>query len=172
MLSWYAIWTKSHCERLVAEQLVAKGFSPFLPEIPTRSRRNGKFHFVQSPMFPGYLFLRQAMEKHSYIEILKARGIVRILEGGWNRLTPLADDQIDGIQKLVDAGVPVFPHEYFHEGDRVRVIDGPLSGVEGIYLRDKGHKGRLVVSVNLLQSAVAVELDASLVESLSSARIH
>src|SRR5262249_48185031 len=73
---WYAVWTKSHCERLVAEQLSAKGFAAFLPEMPMRSRRQGKSHFVQMPMFPGYLFLRHAMEKASYVEILKARGIV------------------------------------------------------------------------------------------------
>src|SRR5262249_6645328 len=73
--AWYAIWTKSNCERLVAEQLAAKGFSPFLPEMPTRSRRNGRFHVVQLPMFPGYLFLRHEMNKSSYVEVLKARGI-------------------------------------------------------------------------------------------------
>jgi transcription termination/antitermination protein NusG len=170
--AWYAIWTKSNCERLVAQQLSAKGFAPFLPEMPTRSRRNGKSHFVPLPMFPGYLFLRHSMEKSSYIEILKARGIVRILEGGWNRLTPLADDEVESIQRLIDSGVPVFPHVYFRQGDRVRVVEGPLAGVEGIFLRDKPHKGRLVVSVNLLQTSVAVEVDCAFVEALSAGRTN
>jgi transcription termination/antitermination protein NusG len=169
---WYAVWTKSNCERLVAEQLSAKGFAAFLPEMPTRSRRNGKSHFVQMPMFPGYLFLRHAMEKASYVEILKARGIVRILEGGWNRLTPIAEEEVSAIQQLIAAGVPVFPHVYFREGDRVKVVEGPLAGVEGIFLRDKPHKGRLVVSVNLLQTAVAVEVDCAYVEPVSSGRTH
>jgi len=170
--AWYAIWTKSNCERLVAQQLSAKGFAPFLPEMPTRSRRNGKSHFVQQPMFPGYLFLRHAMEKSSYIEILKARGIVRILEGGWNRLTTIADDQVHAIQQLVESGVPVFPHVYFREADRVRVVEGPLAGIEGIFLRDKPQKGRLVVSVNLLQTSVAVEVDCAFVEALSANRTN
>jgi transcription antitermination factor NusG len=169
---WYAVWTKSNCERLVAEQLSAKGFAAFLPEMPTRSRRNGKSHFVQTPMFPGYLFLRHAMEKTSYVEILKARGIVRILEGGWNRLTPIAEEEVGAIQQLVASGVPIFPHVYFHEGDRVKVVEGPLAGVEGIFLRDKSHKGRLVVAVNLLQTAVAVEVDSAYVEPVSAGRVH
>ena len=167
---WYAIWTRSNCERLVAQQLSAKGFAAFLPEMSERSVRQGKAHVVPVPMFPGYLFLRHAMEKSSYVEILKVRGIVRILEGGWTRLTPIADEEVDGIQRLVDAGVPVFPHAYFHHGDRVRVVHGPLTGVEGIFLRDKPHRGRLVVSVNLLQTSVAVEVDADFVEAIDSGR--
>lgn len=167
---WYAIWTRSHCERLVAQQLSAKGFSPFLPEMSVRSRRFAKPQAVQTPMFPGYLFLRHAMEKHSYIEILKARGVVRILEGGWNRLTPIADEEIHAIERLVESGAPVLPHPYFHQGDRVRVVEGPLTGVEGVFLRDKPNRGRLVVSVNLLQTSVAVEVDCDDVSALPPAR--
>ena len=167
---WYAVWTRSHCERLVAQQLAAKGFAAFLPEMGERSVRQGKAHIVPVPMFPGYLFLRHAMQKSSYVEILKVRGIVRILEGGWTRLTPIADEEVDAIQRLVDAGVPVFAHAYFRHGDRVRVVHGPLTGVEGIFLRDKPHRGRLVVSVNLLQTSVAVEVDADFVEAIGSAR--
>jgi len=167
---WYAIWTRSNCERLVAQQLIAKGFPAFLPEMSMRSRRNGKSHLVQVPMFPGYLFLRHAMEKRSYIEILKARGIVRILDGGWNRLTPVADEDVDAIQRIVASGVPVVPHAYFREGDRVRVVEGPLAGVEGVFLRDKPQKGRLVVSVNLLRTSVAVEVDCAFVDPLPERR--
>jgi Transcription antiterminator len=54
--------------------------------------------------------------------------------------------------------VPVSPHAYFNRGDRVRVFDGPLTGLEGIFVRDKPNKGRLVVSINLLQTSVAVEV--------------
>lgn len=166
--AWYAIWTRSNCERLVAQQLSAKGFAAFLPEMGARSNRNGKSHVVQVPMFPGYLFLRHAMEKHSYVEILKARGVVRILERGWTQLTPVADEEVTAIQQLVESGVPVFPHVYFREGDRVRVVAGPLAGLQGVYLRDKPNRGRLVVSVNLLQTSVAVEVDSAFVEPMDA----
>lgn len=170
--AWYAIWTRSNCERLVAQQLSAKGFAAFLPEMGARSRRNGKSHVVQVPMFPGYLFLRHAMEKHSYVEILKARGVVRILERGWTQLTPVADEEVNAIQQLVESGVPVYPHAYFREGDRVRVVEGPLAGLQGVFLRDKPNRGRLVVSVNLLQTSVAVEVDCAFVEPMEASRPH
>ena len=115
-------------------------------------------------MFPGYLFLKHSMEKHSYIEILKARGVVRILEGGWNRLTPIADDEMSAIERVIESGAPVLPHPYFNQGDRVRVVEGPLAGIEGVFVRDKKNRGRLVVSVNLLQTSVAIEVDGDFVE--------
>jgi transcriptional antiterminator NusG len=166
--AWYAIWTRSHCERLVAQQLAAKEFAAFLPEMGVRSRRAGQSGPVNVPVFPGYLFVRHAMDKHSYVEILKARGVVRVLEGGWTRLTPIPDAEVDAIQRLVDAGVPILPHRYFHQGDRMRVVEGPLTGLEGIFVREKPNKGRLVVSINLLQTSVAVEVDCAFVEACSA----
>ena len=91
--AWYAIYTRSHFENLVADQLTARGFSLFLPQRGVWSKRLRTSRVV--PMFPGYLFIHQGMEKRSYIEILKARGVVRVLEGGWNRLTPIADVEME-----------------------------------------------------------------------------
>jgi len=159
--AWYAVWTRSHFEHLVADQLAAKGFSPFLPEMGVRSFRSRTPRIV--PMFPGYLFLRHTMEKTSYIEILKARGVVRVLEGGWDRLTPIADAEIERIQRVINMGIAVSEHPYFTEGDRVRVVDGPLTGLEGLFLRDMPNKGRLVLSINLLRTSVAVEVESALV---------
>ena len=161
--AWYAIWTRSHCERLVAQQLVAKGFQAFLPEMSVRSRKPDVTPIVQRPMFPGYLFLKHSMERLSYIEILKARGVVRILEGGWNRLTPIADEEMHAIERLIESGATVQAHPYFNQGDRVRVVEGPLAGVEGLFVRDKKNRGRLVVSVKLLQTSVAIEVDGDFV---------
>jgi transcriptional antiterminator NusG len=161
--AWYAIWTRSHCERLVAQQLSAKGFQPFLPEMAVRTRKPEQTPVVQRPMFPGYLFLKHSMEKWSYLEILKARGVVRILEGGWNRLTPINDEEMQAIERVIDSGAPVWSHPYFNHGDRVRVVAGPLAGVEGLFVRDKKNRGRLVVSVKLLQTSVAIEVDCDFV---------
>ena len=105
------------------------------------------------------------MDKASYVEILKARGVVRILDGGWSRLTPIPADEVDAIQRLVASGVPLSPHAYFQQGDRVRVVEGPLVGLEGVFVREQPNKGRLVLSINLLQASVAVEVDAACVEA-------
>lgn len=162
--AWYAIWTRSHCERLVLDQLAAKGFAAFLPEIGVWSKRQGRLHVVPAPMFPGYLFVRHSMDKHAYIEMQKVRGLVRILEDGWTRLTPIPDHEVAAVERVQQAGVPMFRHGALHHGDHVRVTAGPLTGVEGIFLQDDPGTGRLVVSVGLLGRGVAVEIDGTSVE--------
>jgi transcription antitermination factor NusG len=159
--AWYAVWTRSHSERLVVDQLSAKGFATFLPEMGVWSKRQGQIRVIPTPMFPGYLFVRQRMDKHAYIEMLKVRGLVRILEDGWNRLTPIADHEVEAVQRVVEAKVPVFPHGPLFEGDRVRVTEGPLKNVEGTFIQDRPGCGRLVVSVGLLGRGVAVEVDCT-----------
>jgi transcription termination/antitermination protein NusG len=182
--SWYAIWTRSHCERLVEQQLTARGFSPFLPEVATprhssgQALRQGSGQALRqgsgqgarntagrarnsvkaAPMFPGYLFVRDAMTKERYVEMLGVRGIVRVLEDGWTRLTPIPESDIDAIRHIVESGVAVFPHPLLRHGDRVRVMDGPLSGIEGIFVTDSQQKGRLVVTIDLLGRSVALEV--------------
>ena len=153
---------------LSARQLSAKGFHTFLPEIATWSKTAGPKRSMRTPMFPGYLFVRDALDKDRYIAMLKVRGIVRILEDGWSRLTPVPAEDIDAIQQLAQADVLVSPHAHLQHGDRVRVLEGPLTGVEGIFVQDRPSKGRLVVSVNMLGRSVAVDMDGAAVEACSA----
>ena len=140
----------------------------FLPTIKTWSRRGGKRHVVPVPMFPGYLFLHHAMDKHGYVQILQARGVVRILGERWDRLVPIDDAEIAAVQQLVTTDAHVMPHPYLREGHRVRLTDGPLNGLEGVLLQVKAGKGLLVVSVELLQRSVAVEVDCTSVVSVGT----
>jgi transcription termination/antitermination protein NusG len=137
---WYALYTRSHCEQLVCDQLAAKGFHMFLPKIDVWSRRAGKRHLIVVPMFPGYLFLHHALDKSSYIEVRKARGLVRILGEGWDKPSSIPDAEIEAIQTILTASIPAMPHPYLREGQRVRIAQGLLQGVEGILVQSKPAK--------------------------------
>jgi transcriptional antiterminator NusG len=160
---WYALYTRSHCEQLVYDQLTAKGFAVFLPKMEIWSRRGGIRHRIPTPMFPSYLFLHHGMHKLSFIEINKVRGLVRILGERWDRLSVVPDAEIEAIQRVLSAELPVIPHPYLREGQRVRITHGPLMGVEGILVQSKPNKGLLVLSVELLRRSIAVEVDSTLV---------
>ena len=114
-------------------------------------------------MFPSYLFLHHTLDKTSYLEVIKARGLVRILGERWDRLSVIPDAEILSIQTVLQARVPILPHPYLKEGQRVRIIEGPLTGAEGLLVESKPTKGLLVLSVDLLQRSVAVEVDCSVV---------
>ena len=160
---WFAVWTHSHCEQLVRDQLTAKGFDAFLPTIRDWSRRGGVRRLISRPMFPSYLFVRHSMDKLSYIEIMKSNGLVRILGERWDKLAPISDAEIDGIRQVVTSDLSVMPYPFLREGQRVRIVEGSLSGVEGILVRSRPNRGRLVLSVELLHRSVAVEVDCGAV---------
>lgn len=162
---WRVLWTRSNCEQLVYDQLAAKGFDPFLPTLEAWSRRGGVRRLGRVPMFRGYLFLRHVMDKTSYLEVCKARGLACMLGGRWDRLEVVPDSEIEAIQKLLHAGLPILPYPYLGKGQRVRITDGPLADTEGIIVRANAKKGLLVVSVNLLRRSVAVHLDCTLLEA-------
>jgi len=165
---WFVLWTHSHCEQLVHDQLTGNGFEAFLPTIKTWSRRKRVRRTVAAPMFPGYVFLHHAIDKRAHVAILKTRGLVRILGERWDRLTPVADSEIDGIRRLVTVDAPLMPYPYLREGQQVRIIDGALTGVEGILVQVKPNKGLLVLSVDLLRRSVAVEVDCTQVMPVSA----
>ncbi len=163
---WHAVFTRSNCEQLVSSQLSAKNLTTFLPMATVWAHRGREPRRVQVPLFPGYLFVSQPIDKDRYVEVLKARGVVRILGERWDRLEPICAEEIEAIRRLTTSNQPILPHAHLRVGARVRVTGGPLLGVEGLLVRDRADKGLLVVSVNLLRRSVAVEVDCALVEGV------
>ena len=160
-IQWYALWTRSHCERLVQEQLSAEGFETFLPEIDVWLRQRGEKRSSRVPLFPGYLFLHHAMDKASYIAASKARGLVCILGQRWDRLESVPEHEIESVRKVLGARMNPVPYPYLREGERVRIKKGPLAGVEGILLRINAERGLLVISIDLFQRSLSVEVDCT-----------
>ena len=76
---WRVLWTRSNCEQLVYDQLAPKGFDLFLPTVEAWARRGGVRRRERVPLFRGYIFLRHAVDKATYLDVCKARGLVRML---------------------------------------------------------------------------------------------
>ena len=162
---WHALWTRSHCEQLVHDAIQAKGFEVFLPHVRVWSRRAGRRQLARVPMFPGYLFLRTAMDKKSYIEVSKTNGLVSILGERWDRLAVVPDPDIAALRQALHANLPVLPHPFLAGGQRVRIARGPLTNVEGFFVCANPAKGLLVISIDMLHRSVAVEVDCTCVEA-------
>ncbi len=104
------------------------------------------------------LFGSQAVDANTYLEILKTDSVVRVLCNE-DQPAPIPDEEVRAIQILIKNGITVTPIPYLREGMRVRVVNGLLMGMEGILLKTKPNKHRLVLSVDLLQESVSVEID-------------
>ena len=164
--AWHVLWTRSNSEKLVADQLTAKGFSIFLPTLDVWTRQGGQRRLTRVAMFPGYVFLHHALDKWSDVEVRKARGLVAILGDSWERRAEVPPAEVDAIRRVTASRLPAMTHPYLREGQRVRIVQGPMTDVEGILVRTKPGKGLLVVSVELLRRSVAVEIDCTLVRAV------
>lgn len=162
---WYAIYTQSRHEQKVYKHLIKKEIETFLPLIEQWSRRKDRRKRISLPLFPGYLFVRALLNAYTHLEILKTDSVVRIL-GNDGKPIPIPDEQIFAIKALIKSGMAVTPCAYLKEGMKVRVVNGPLIGVEGILLKIQPQKHRLVLSVDLLKEAVSAEIDELDVEPI------
>ena len=130
---WFALWTHSHCEQLVHDQLAGKGFRVFLPTVQQWTWRRGVKRLVSRPMFSSYLFVHQAIDKRSYLDIVSTRGLVRILGERWDNLAAIPAQEISAIQQLTASSLASMPVPLLRGGERVRITEGPLAGLEGAY---------------------------------------
>jgi len=158
---WYALYTRHQHEKVVAQTLAGKGFEVFLPLYSAVHRWQDRNKQLSLPLFPGYVFLRTRPDRRT--GALTTPGVHYFVPNA-DRPVPIAPAEIESVRRLTERGRRVEPHPFLRNGDWVRVKAGPLEGLEGIILRWKG-VFRLVLSIELLQQAVAVEIDASGVES-------
>ena len=161
---WYAIQTRSRHEKVVRDQLAAKGITHLLPLWRKRSVWKDRVKVIEVPLFGGYLFGYFALQDR--VPVLETVGVVRLV-GISGKPVPVPDEQIAAVRRMVEQRLPYDPHPYLAEGMRVRIKRGVLAGVEGILIARK-QKHRLVISVDLIQQAVAVDVDSVDVEPLES----
>jgi len=155
-LAWYAIRTRSRHEKLVDQQFACRGVEAFLPLVARRQRWKDRWKLVSFPLFPGYCFAR--FPHQDRLVVLTATGVVEIL-GTNGHATPIPDQEIETVRRLVTSTLPLDPYPYLKEGMQVEVTRGPLVGVRGLLIRKERH-ARLVVAIHLIQQAASVELDA------------
>lgn len=156
-LHWYAAYTCAHHEKRVREQLERRSVETFLPVYDTVRRWKDRRMCLKLPLFPGYVFVRMALTDR--LRVLQVPSVVRLV--GFNgQPAALADEEIEALKKGLACSLRAQPHPYLTVGRRVRVVRGPLEGMQGILLRKK-NLTRVVLSLDLIMRSVAVEIDPS-----------
>ncbi len=159
---WFALRVKSRSEKIVATIARHKGFEDFLPLYQTRRRWSDRFKLVELPLFPGYVFCRTNPELR--LPLLTIPGVVNFVCIG-RVPVPIAEAEIAAIQRAIGAGLLAEPYPFLEVGQRVRLAEGPLTGLEG-FLVEVRKQHRILVSVSLLKRSVAVEIDRHWVRPL------
>jgi transcription antitermination factor NusG len=163
--AWYAVLTRSRQEKIAASMLDYVAVANFLPLITQERRWSDRKQTVSMPLFPGYLFVRIVRSSDILLRVLKVPGVVDFVR---NRNGPMAipENEIENVHAVLSHGAGCSPHSFLKAGDRVRVVRGALTGVEGTLIRS-GSQSKLVISVEMIQRSVAVNVDSSDVEHVS-----
>jgi transcription antitermination factor NusG len=157
---WWALYTRHQHEKVVAQNLLNKGFDVFLPVYDSIRRWKDRSKVLSLPLFPCYVFLRGGLNRRSLV--VTTPGVHMILCSG-EHVAVIPDNEIDAIRLAARGPALAEPHPYLKCGERVRVTRGSLAGVQGILIRKKS-QFRLVLSVHMLAQSVSVEINAADVE--------
>ena len=165
-LKWYAIHSRSRHEDVVLNGLKKKFIEGFLPKMQVMSRRKDRRKMILVPILPGYVFVHSDLNLNQYWDIIKTYGVVRIL-GIQGKPVSVKDEEIESLKTLHGTDRTVRNQAYMKEGDRVMIMEGPLKGLTGFYLRHKGKVDKVVISIELLQRSLVVEVEDLTVEKIS-----
>ncbi len=161
--AWFALYVQVNHEKEVSKRLQDKSFQAFLPLMETWSKRKDRRKKLLVPLFPGYVFLRTVLDNYATHSILRVPGAVKLLSNSEGPL-PIPEHQVQNLETLLQSQKKLSLYSYLQDGQWIRVARGPLKGCVGILVRRNPNKGRLVVSIDLIQRSVSVELDVEDVE--------
>jgi transcriptional antiterminator RfaH len=145
---WYALRSGAHKENILYKQLVSKEIECFFPCVKVNpvNPRSAKWR----PLFPNYMFVRIDLDEtgNSLFEYLPfSQGLVEL--GG--EPASISEKLIQGIQQALQS-INERGGMEFNEltaGTRIRVIEGPFQGYEGIFDMKLSGSDRVLILLNL-----------------------
>lgn len=152
---WYALAVKPRHDKAVSRTLENKGYKTFVPLYRKRHRYASRFKEADLPLFPGYVFCR--FNSRTKLPVVTTPGVIQILGAGHVPI-PVDETEIASLQTALKLQVSTRPFPFLEAGQRVRITEGALAGVEGVVMSSKQYL-RLVVSITLLQRSVLLEID-------------
>ena len=164
-LQWYAVHARSRHEDVVFHGLERKTIETFLPRVEVMSRRKDRRKRILVPLLPGYLFVHTDMNPNQYWDIIKTYGVVRVI-GIEGKPVPVKDEEVVSLRILDGTDRTVRNQAYIKQGDKVMIMEGALKGLTGYYMKHKGQSDKVVVSIELLQRSLTVEIENWRVEKV------
>ncbi|MBN1789432.1 MAG: UpxY family transcription antiterminator [Bacteroidales bacterium] len=162
-VKWYAIYTRPHHEKKIAEKLAQEHIEAYLPLRTTLRQWSDRKKKVSEPLFSCYLFVK--ISTRDYFKVLNTPGVVRYItfEG---KAVPIPDSQIQLIKNLLEFELET-PDDTvkLRSGDTVEVIAGPLIGIRGEMIELSGKK-RIVIRIKEIDKSILVNISLSILKPI------
>ncbi len=167
--AWYVLFVNTNKEENVKKTLEREMGNEYKIIVPTRElreRRNGKWDKIKRKLFPGYVLIKAMMNAEVYYKIKKAPGIIKLLRDEEEVLT-VSEKELKVLKILIDNNDNnIGISKIYKENDEIRIISGPLSGLEGQIVKIDSRKGRAKVNLSFMNEERIVELGIELVDKI------
>lgn len=149
---WLVCHTKPRCEKKFAALLTAAKFEHYLALVQSVRHYGAQKKTFTKPLFPGYVFAKVPTEQKAriYEQDLLARAIIVADEAKFLR-------QLEDVKTIVASGFELSVMPLITKGRRVRIVGGPLNGLEG-FVDDPTNPQGIVLSVDVLQQGLLVKM--------------
>jgi transcription antitermination factor NusG len=164
---WYALHTRHRHEKKIDARLKEKKITSYLPLHTVYRRWSDRYKRIEEPLFSCYVFVWIALRDR--LPVLQTDGAVNLVSfNGIPAIIP--PEQIDAIRRILERRVEVSQAGYFTPGEKVRVMRGPLHGLEGTLVCQKNNH-RLIITVDGIKQAIAIEIDPHDLEPIGESRV-
>ncbi len=156
--TWFVMRTRSRQEKVLAQDLRARAVAHFLPLITVTRFYGGRKAKVETPLFPGYLFLCGSLDDAYAAD--RSNRVAQIIHVPDQRRL---ESELRCVHTAIAADGSLSPFPYLRVGVRVEVRAGPFRGLKGV-IEDVDHRDRIIFQVQTLGQAVSMEIDGSLLD--------
>ena len=126
--TWYLVQSKPRNEMRALENLVRQGYETYLPLMEVERLQRGKLLKKMEPLFPRYLFLHLEEGNDNWGPIRSTMGVAGLVRFG-QAYAVVSDDVLEAVRvRTQDVKKALFT-----PGDSIRVVSGPLLGLEGVF---------------------------------------
>ena len=161
MKNWIAVYTKSRHEQIVVNELNKKNIESYCPMFKERRQWSDRKKWVHFPLFRSYVFANIEINENIYV--LQTIGVNKIVKFQ-EKISIIPDQVIDNIKNIIEGGYNIEQTDYFIKGDEVRVVSGPLKGLDGVVLDLRG-ANKIIIKIESIQQAFSVEISSGLIKS-------
>jgi len=126
---WYAVYTKPHCEKKVADLLTRKGIENYFPQNKAFSHGTDRRKIIHTPLFSTFVFVKISLEEIPVIR--QTSGIINFIF--WiNKPAIIRDKEIENIKRfLSEHGFVKLEKVDVHFNDVVKINSAPLIAQDG-----------------------------------------
>lgn len=171
-IMWYVIQVRTgneekiriQCEKLIDRAVLRRCFLPYYESM---RRYQGSWHKEQKILFPGYVFLVSEKPERLFLELKRVVGLAKMLGVGED-VVALSREEIEFLcamgreEQIVEMSVGIM------EGSRVRVLEGPLQGREGLICRVDRHRRRAYLEIEMFGRKLQTQVGLEIVEKATS----